>query len=504
MRNILLILVVWLALIALHYSLLSLPYYWDEAGYYSLSAWDFYRWGALIPRSTWSLGHTPLVPAYIGSLWHLFGISPRTARLGMLLVAAATVVVTYRLGRRIMSAEPAAWSALLLALSPLFFAQSSMLHIDLASGLFLTLAVLNLTGAYERIDCNLPPIRRLFPFAVSAALATMCKETVVIAFPLFWAYAMFLKRDRRPLALGVLSSAVAPLAAWTLYNHHATGFWTGNAEYLRYNLYATLSPVRMMVAFGIRAYHLLTGEFNWMLVGGAMAGAWWARRSHGGLFQFAPRVRDFLLLAAGLLITFTVFHSVIGGALLERYLLPVFPVFFLSLLLLVWRVPAIAARSICLTSSLFFVIGWFYCVPLNYEYEADLSYRSFVRLHQEAAHYLEQHQPHARILTVWPASGELRTPFLGYVTRPLEVVTMDEFTVEDLSRIRPDNFDLLYIYSRKRQEDWAIRHPWIAHLQQRYFEYAPPVSDRVLAAQMQLKLLAAFEDHGQWVRIYRR
>jgi hypothetical protein len=32
-----------------HFTLLRLPYYWDEAGYYIPAAWDFFRTGSLIP-----------------------------------------------------------------------------------------------------------------------------------------------------------------------------------------------------------------------------------------------------------------------------------------------------------------------------------------------------------------------------------------------------------------------------------------------------------------------
>ena len=37
-----------------HFSLLSLPYYWDEAGYYIPAAWDFFRTGSVIPITTMS------------------------------------------------------------------------------------------------------------------------------------------------------------------------------------------------------------------------------------------------------------------------------------------------------------------------------------------------------------------------------------------------------------------------------------------------------------------
>ncbi|HTW62250.1 MAG TPA: hypothetical protein VMD55_10625, partial [Terracidiphilus sp.] len=44
--------VLFAALYASHFSLLRLPYYWDEAGYYIPAAWDFFRTGSLIPLTT--------------------------------------------------------------------------------------------------------------------------------------------------------------------------------------------------------------------------------------------------------------------------------------------------------------------------------------------------------------------------------------------------------------------------------------------------------------------
>ena len=44
--------VMFAALYASHFTLLRLPYYWDEAGYYIPAAWDFFRTGSLIPITT--------------------------------------------------------------------------------------------------------------------------------------------------------------------------------------------------------------------------------------------------------------------------------------------------------------------------------------------------------------------------------------------------------------------------------------------------------------------
>ena len=47
---------VFFAAVALaHLTLLRLPYFWDEAGYYIPAAWDFFRTGSLIPIELWEL-----------------------------------------------------------------------------------------------------------------------------------------------------------------------------------------------------------------------------------------------------------------------------------------------------------------------------------------------------------------------------------------------------------------------------------------------------------------
>ena len=97
-----------------------------------------------------------------------------------------------RWGVALASREIAAWSALLLALSPLFFAQSTLAHLDLAAALFTTLAVLFLLGDQPWL------------FALAASLAVLSKETAVVLLPVVWLYAW--RRGRglaagRPLAL---------------------------------------------------------------------------------------------------------------------------------------------------------------------------------------------------------------------------------------------------------------------------------------------------------------
>jgi 4-amino-4-deoxy-L-arabinose transferase-like glycosyltransferase len=120
-------------LIALHLPLLRLPYFWDEAGYYVPAARDLLMQGTLIPHSTPSNAHPPLVMAYLALAWKLLGYSPAVTRTAMLALAAFSLLGLFRLAQRVANTEVAIASAICTALYPVFFAQSSLAHLDLAA-----------------------------------------------------------------------------------------------------------------------------------------------------------------------------------------------------------------------------------------------------------------------------------------------------------------------------------------------------------------------------------
>jgi 4-amino-4-deoxy-L-arabinose transferase-like glycosyltransferase len=490
---------IFLGLVGLHLPLLGLPYYWDEAGYYIPAALDFFHAGLLIPQSTLTTGHTPLVAVYLATAWRLFGYSPAVTRVAMLLSAAATVAVLYALARRVASREVAVWSALLLALAPVFFAQSSLAHLDLTAGLFTTLAVL----ALLRRSRSAGPM-----FALTASLAVLSKETAVVLLPVAWAFAWFRRKERQAAAWVWLAFPLFPLLAWVVYYHHATGFWTGNREYLDYNLYSGLYPIRIFLSLLRRLYQFFIGGFNWLLVTGAVLGVWYGKKRGGvcapGKNHEQQSSRDFVSLTIGLTVVYILMLSVVGGAILRRYFLPVFPLFFLLAVMFLFRLPKRLARGLVLAVAAGFVGSWFINPPYPFPFEDNLAYADFVRLHQQTAEYLEKLPGKPRILTAWPSTDELARPFLGYVRRPLRVIPMQGFKPKELGQIDRESFDLLYLYSRK----WEPAHnlldqiPFLQRLQARYFDYAPQARDEWLAAQHGLRLLQQFERRGQWVRVY--
>ena len=528
-RAILGTLAAFVVLLLLHYPLLRLPYYWDEAGYYIPAALDFYNSGHLVPSNTLPTGHTPLVIIYLALAWRAFGFSPLVTRAAMIFVAACTLAGVYALGRRLGNREVRCWSVLLLALLPLFFAQSVLAHLDLAAGLFTLLALLALLDEHP------------WGFAVASTCAVLSKETAVVLLPVAWIFSWWQhRRATSPLARAWWVAYFAPLVvlvAWVGFYHHATGFWTGNREYLRYNLYSTLNPLRMLLTLLRRLYQTFVGGFNWLLTAGAIAGTRWAQRNkigaHHGEVAQAPGdnaalqaeatahetsdeslrnqqraniLRRFLFLVGWLTAAYLAMLSLVGGAVLPRYLLPVFPPLILVAVILIWRLPRPAARSIMVFTAGCFVWAWSLNPPYPFPFEDNLAYADFIRLHEQAAQFLEARPGNRRILTTWPASDELTHPFLGYVRQPLNVVASQGFGRDDFDSVSPESFDCLYLYSRRWEpsKNWLTRFPWLQRLQERYFEYQPQIPEQELAARYHLRLLTRFERRRQWVRIYVR
>ena len=391
---------------------------------------------------------------------------------------------------------------------PLFFAQSPLVFLDLPAALFTTLALTAL-------------IRRgLWWFALAASLAALTKETAIVMLPVAWAYVRWEARSSdesppqqpHPEQKGQASNLLtrwfpllipaAPLLAWTLYYHHKTGYWTGNAEYLEYNLYTTLDPARIFWAVLRRLHEVFVAGFGWVVTLGAMAGWWWGRRQSRKEAE-ETAFKKFSWVAVGLITTYIVILSMVGGAVLPRYLLPVFPAFFVLCVVLIWQLPRIISRVVCSAAAVGFISAWFINPPYPFAYDNNLAYADFIRLHQDAARVLESRPPGVGILTAWPATDELSRPFLGYVSKPLHVVPLEGFSARDFDA-NQEAFDVLYIYSRKWEppNNWLARFPLILQLQKTHFDYSPQVPDQVLIDRYGLVLERELDRRGQWVRIY--
>ena len=127
-------------------------------------------------------------------------------------------------------------------------------------------------------------------------------------------------------------------------------------------------------------------------------------------------------------LTYVVAMALIGGAVLARYMLPAVPLVIILSVSTLWRRLSFWRAAHGLVVALAFVAGWFWNPHYGFSPEDNLAYRDYIVLHQDGERFLEARYPMARVLTAWPASDEITRPWLGYITRPMRMVRIENFS----------------------------------------------------------------------------
>ncbi len=438
-----------------HWTLLRLPYFWDEGGYYIPAAWDFFKTGSLIPHSTLTNAHPPLPSVLLAGWWHLSGFVPSGTRTLVSLVAAGGLLGVYRLGRRLSGGVVGAVTAGLTAIYPIWYAQSTLAHADIFAACF-TLWGLSFYLAPEGGECGGVGDRAWAAGLFSCA--ALSKETAVVtpvalALLEVWEGVRAQRRGETGAAraawswAAALTAPVVPLLAWYGYHYAKTGYVFGNPEFLRYNASANLSAARLGLALWHRLLHLV-GHVNLYVATlcGVAAALMPVRPGwEGRLMPRRAERRIWYVLGVN-----WVEFSVLGGALLTRYLLPMYPlVLLLCATAWVTRMrwwPAVAGLM-----AAGFLAGIWINPPYAFAPEDNLTYRDMVVLHQEAIGLIARRYPEATVLTAWPASAELERPMLGYVKRPIKVFEVRNFSVEEMEKAagEPGDYDTALLFSTK-------------------------------------------------------
>ena len=179
----------------------------------------------------------------------------------MLLVAAFALLGRVAAGAPRRQRAVAVATVICTALYPVFFAQSSLAHLDMMA------AALTLWGLAMYVERrHVRPLCLLRARAAGerngadhAARASAPGSCCVRCCELARSRASRCVCDpaSRLRSCWPGCSARFPWRCWLAYHQHVTGYFFGNPEYLRYNLAATLNPLRMVLAMLIRLWHLL-------------------------------------------------------------------------------------------------------------------------------------------------------------------------------------------------------------------------------------------------------
>lgn len=506
----------------LHAPLLRLPYFWDEAGYYVPAARDLWLQGQLIPTSTMSSGHPPLVMAWLAFWWKFSAYTPAMTRTAMLMVAAFGLLGVYRLAKLVANVPVAVAATALTAIYPVWFAQSSLAHLDVAAAAFTFWGLASYFKDHRW--------RAVYFFA----LAGLSKETAIIAPIVLFAWerialaplwkprmgpggslwsvsliAPFEKVSWTRSATLLLSAL--PLAAWFVFHRVRTGVFFGNPEFFRYNVAATAHPLRFLLAVVQRFWHAFGYENLFVLTIAAGLAMLYSplletltTESGQRVIEKRERIAIPVQIVFALLILAYIFMlSVVGGAVIARYMLPVVPlVIIVAVSTLRRRVRWWPWATVAVGAT--FVLALLVNPPYRIAPEDNLTYADYVRLHKQAANFISGRYRNARILTAWPASDELTRPWLGYVGTPIKVLRIDNFSLPqmELAAQETQQYDIAYLFSTKYEpSNPMFGAPFWRRLQERFFDYHQDVPPDVAARMLEGRVVYQASRSGEWVAI---
>lgn len=471
-------------LFLLHLPYFGLPYFWDELGQFVPAALDLYQDGSLVPHSAVPNAHPPGVMAYLALTWRVFGYSIPLTRGAMLLLAAFGAAVTFFLARELCRSQPAApyIAVVFLLADPLFYTQAMMAQLDMPAMLFTIAGLLLFFEGRHTLA------------ALASTALVLTKETGVLL-PAIFILALLAESARRKQVLYYLAPFIV-LLAWFFLLWRATGHVFGDPGFTHYNIGYALHPVRAALSFIRRIYYLFIADFRWI---GSLAILFaWRTTS---VFD-TPKWK----IAGSFAAAHILLVSVLGGAELERYLMPVIPLFyiaaaaaFITVRRPLWR----AAAAPAMLAGL--IAGLFVNPPFPFPFENNLAMTDFVELHHRAAQFLEQANGKQSIYTAWPLTAALRNPAFGYVRRPLQTIETSDLRYSTLAAIDPAKVDVLVLYSRTWEPAWGVmRWSPVQAFLNRFYEYERQMDAAGVRAHFGLSIIRRWEQRGQWIEIYGR
>ncbi len=469
-------------LFAIHWRLLALPFFWDEQGQFIPTALDLLRSGSWIAHSTIPNVHPPGVEAYLVAWYKLFGFSIPLTRIAMLLMAGLGLLFTFLLAIELSQdadGAPAFLPPLLLLASPLFYTQSMMAQLDMPAMVFLLLSLLLF-------------IRKEYTACVAACVAlVLIKETGIVAPAVFFAVLMWRKDWKR--AAPFVAPAIA-LGAWLLVLHRATAYWLGNPGFAHYNVGYALNPVRMALSVVRHIYYIFFAEFRWI---GTVVLFLAVKKSR--LFRSeAWRVTLAVSIATLVLV------SIFGGAELERYLLPVLPIFYIAVSIALTLLPRWAAIGSTGALLVGLMANLFWNPPYPFPYENNLAMVDFVRLQQVAGNFAEDNLAGKTIATAWPYTAGFEHPDYGFVNHKVKVVETNDFHLGSIEALPAGSFDALITYSRSwTPPGGVIALSLVRRFLTKFYGWQPDITPEECEA-LGLSRIASWKLRGQEIDVYSR
>jgi 4-amino-4-deoxy-L-arabinose transferase-like glycosyltransferase len=403
-----------IALVIFKLNDLQLPYFWDELGVYGRGVDYQLKHGiSLMPGSLppeLSRGH-PLFFTFINAAaLRVFGEHVFVAHLFCLGISIVLLWAVYIKTSKYFGQSTGLVSAILLALQPVFLAQSGLMLPEITLTL---LAFLSITNYYEG---------NIFLFSLFASLALLTKESAIVLPVAMLTYSVvrfIFYRDNikvfRPVQLfltlvpymvfGVFLLIQKKQNGWYFFPYHLDSVALDQHVFMqqlpRYFLFVSHSQGRYWFAKFILVAPVV-----------ALLTHRWNRQNPGKGFLLPLLIFAFAFLC----------FCCISAFFMDRYAMSLVLVFIILTGVCIttisgnnWWVAA-ATIFLCVTS-------WGERVGERFTYDSDLGYRSEVRALQEAVNYVEENSAEGeKVCGNFPAYFALSFPAGGYLPEKSHLV----------------------------------------------------------------------------------
>lgn len=405
-------------------NILNTPYYWDEIGWAKAAYWlsenNLLRFipGLHPPAAFW--GHPSGLHLTLATIFKLLGQSIWLSHLLILLFSFLGVYFTYLLAGFLYGSPVGIFSALFLFFSPIYYAQSGFFLGDIP------VTALGVASVYFAIR------KKYVPYLICAIYMVMIKETgiaIVFSLLIYFFFTEWIKLKHKFKEFLIYSVPLLVITSFFIFQKIITGKFCCIYPY-KFELFNIQSEALFNQAIRISKWLFVYQYryiFSFLIVLNLILIKTSRNRKENLLFLL-------VFLFSGFSFTFLYF--------LPRYLLPAVP--YLCIMG-AWSISELIKSKVLQTAVgvalVVLMTNSLTGSPIQGNNEWNMKYLDVIKMHKEMAEFIEKNYPDSRILTIFPNTDQLKTPYLGYVKKPLITINLPEDKLLGYNQ----NFDLILI-----------------------------------------------------------
>jgi hypothetical protein len=187
--------------------------------------------------------------------------------------------------------------------------------------------------------------------------------------------------------------------------------------------------------------------------------------------------------------------SALGGAVLERYLLPALPILYAAFAVSLWsllpriRIWSVLALVACLCCANF--VNPIYPFP----FENNLAFVDFVNLELRAARAVDNSPPGV-LATPFPMANAFRRTEFGFVLHPRRVRELPDFRTETIAGLRGNPPDVMIVYDTAWDPFHMLTRGPGAWLLEKVYAYEPPMTPDAIAGALSMRVARRWNRGG--------